>query len=153
MLQRTVVAKRRAQKRVSKVMEKTMIRDRAIARTQRIRLARERYDAIAEEKHRRKERWELGPLAPHYDRAEWGELYGAWSQDQLQSPIIPKMLRTPFWYIRQGDRVCVMEGHPTVKGKIGRVEKIDEERETVTVGGINKVCPHTWQPSRKAAND
>lgn len=48
-----------------------------------------------------------------------------------------KTKRAEYLNFASGDRVCVVRGRE--KGKIGRVENVDEESQSLTVEGVNQV--------------
>lgn len=139
-LRRTAHAHRYAKRRADQVKEKEMIRDRAMARQANTRVQRERLDASSAERKQRRERWEAGALSPYADQNKWGQFYGTWSWNQVQLPEVPEKLRVKHWFVRTGDRVCIVDGPAHLKGKIGKVTGCNHESETVTIDGLNMVC-------------
>lgn len=57
----------------------------------------------------------------------------------MNAPKVPEKLRVKDWFIREGDRVCVIKGRHGVKGCIGKVTEVDMEAETVKVENVNLV--------------
>jgi len=72
------------------------------------------------------------------------ETYGTFTPRIMNTPAVPEKLRIKDWFIREGDRVCVIKGREGIKGRIGKVIDIDKEAETVTIENINLVGFRRW---------
>ena len=98
-------------------------------------------------RHLHREAWNLGELSPLNSPALLDSpMYGTFNGDQSQDPPAkPKPWQRKDFYIAVGDRVCVVKGRDGIKGKIGKVTKVDEEGGWVRVEGVNMVghpsCP------------
>lgn len=139
-LRRTAVAKSQAKRKARIIEEKVTRRDWLNWREQKGVIARETTLAVRAARNTRRENWELGPLSPWQNASETKETYGTFSPRVMNAPRVPEKLRIKDWFIREGDRVCVVKGREGVKGRIGKVTKIDQEAETVTVENVNLVC-------------
>lgn len=140
-LRRTALAKSQAKRKARIQSEKEHIRDVVNHRNAYQDIRGERHAAITREKVRRREDWELGPLSPWRNKMKALEVenFGTWSAQQTTMPQKPKKDRVKDWMIREGDRVCIVEGHPTVKGRIGKVKDVDKETNMMTVDGVQRV--------------
>lgn len=79
-------------------------------------------------------------------RREANPEWGTWMAQRVRKPKLPadqRLVRKDL-IIREGDRVCVVEGREGTKGKIGTVKNIDCENGHVDVDGVNmvSVCIH-----------
>lgn len=94
-----------------------------------------------------KDDWNLGPLAPNSHTGEAANQYGAISEVRYKNPTSlrneQKAARCA-WLggyknlnLVPGDRVVLLQGPD--KGKIGRVQNINEDDASVVVEGLNKV--------------
>jgi len=126
-------------KRKAKRVEALKNRDEAINnRLQRYQLRGVITKLKKNERARRREDWELGPLAPQRNVGDGAEKYGTAPPDVLSKDAIVE-LRDQKWipYMR-GDRVVILKGAD--KGKIGEVYEVDEKTQRVTMQGLNQVC-------------
>ena len=95
---------------------------------------------VKNEKKHRREDWEVGPrLAPRRDVGSLAEKYATVDQSIMQ-PLDKSMrdrkgVRT---WLAEGDRVVLLEGKD--KGKIGRVDSVNEDSQTVRLRSMNLVC-------------
>jgi large subunit ribosomal protein L24 len=91
---------------------------------------------------RRKDDWLRGAIAPKVDSGLHAETYGTAPPFGMALPKIPKHLRRKYINFAKGDRVAILKGID--KGKIGVVDSVDPERESVTLKQHNIVCvfPH-----------
>lgn len=94
---------------------------------------------IREERVARREKRELGPLAPRRDVGDRRDTYGAMDPRRLRGVIKLKEEQKPAQLIVAGDRVVLLEGRD--KGKIGVVSSVDKERHECVVKGLNLVRP------------
>ncbi|KKY28623.1 putative kow motif domain protein [Phaeomoniella chlamydospora] len=95
------------------------------------------FEEIRNERRARREDWILGPLAPKRDVGENRGAYGTRPMHHGQMPEVIKSQRVKYINFAVGDRVCVLRGRDT--GKIGKVEKVEEESQTLRVQGVNRV--------------
>lgn len=127
---------------------------------------------IKEERAHRREDWMLGPLAPNRNVGLDKGTFGTIDVQSIQRPQIPKPAQggpkvkgdvatdwegkhrklkfkgnTIVGNVVVGDRVCVVHGHPRIKGQIGYVSVVDPEREELRITNINVVCTVTPTPS------
>lgn len=74
-------------------------------------------------------------------RREANPEWGTWKAQRIRKqklPVDQQFVRRDL-VIREGDRVCVVEGREGTKGKIGKVKNIDCENGHVEVEGVNMV--------------
>jgi large subunit ribosomal protein L24 len=95
------------------------------------------YRDIKEARLRRREDWELGPLAPVRNVGDARETYGSMEMKRVRPIDLAEEERIKFWNIVQDDRVVILEGRD--KGKIGVVKSIEKKSNMVTVAGLNMV--------------
>lgn len=91
----------------------------------------------------RKEDWALGPLAPNRAVGWNSHIHGVLGRDELSSPNMPAFMSRKVWAIKPGDRVAILKGKDA--GKIGEVESVQKNKDTVTLKDLNKV--HSSVPS------
>lgn len=142
-LRRTALAKAQAKRKAKILADHEFNIERKEARELKLGANRERARAIKEERQRRRDDWELGPLSPwrnNFNSLADSNSFGTWSMKQVQLPKTPERDRMRDWMIREGDRVVVVEGHESIKGRVGKVKNIDREQETLIVEGISRVC-------------
>ena len=85
----------------------------------------------------RREDWLLGPLAPRRDVGDHKETYGTVESVRLRA--VEQAKGAEKWYgIREGDRVCVVQGSRD-KGKIGRVREVRVRSGECVIEGVNRV--------------
>lgn len=138
-LRRTALAKSQAARKARIQAEKELTRDTWSQRNQSAVLRSERTAAARQAREQRRETYELGPLAPWRTHPQAVESHGTFHARQMNPPRVPSALRVKDWFIREGDRVCVVKGREGVKGKIGKVVSVDKESETVKIEGVNMV--------------
>ncbi|KAL9052223.1 MAG: hypothetical protein Q9162_005548 [Coniocarpon cinnabarinum] len=139
-LRRTAYSQRRG-KKLKQIQDETKERHaRAAFKSEVRQINAQRQEAIYAERGRRRVNWELGPLSPW--RSNFSHLvqetrFGAWDMQQAQVVEKPPRDRAKHLMFREGDRVAVVEGHESVKGRVGKIKNVDEKGETLTVTGIN----------------
>ena len=141
-LRRTALANRQGKRRAQLQADTEELRARTDFRRDAKLINGERRDAILAERSRRRADWELGPLSPwrnRFDDLMTKTTFASWSLKQVNYPAKPPRDRTRDLMIRQGDRVVVVEGHETIKGRVGKVRDVSEDSEMVTVEGMNRV--------------
>lgn len=140
-LQRTSLAKSQAKRKARILAEKQQKKDNSLARRERLPIQRELNAAVRREKFRRRDDWELGPLSPwRNDMQSMLESgFGTFSTPAIETTRSPVKRGTGDWLIREGDRVCVVEGHPSIKGRIGKVVELLKKYNAVAIDGINRV--------------
>jgi large subunit ribosomal protein L24 len=89
-----------------------------------------------ERKHRRED-WTLGPLAPNRLAGKNAGGYGQLDYSAIKLPPVLESERAQYFNIAVNDRVVVRTGRE--KGKIGKVNDIDEERQCVMLENVNMV--------------
>ena len=143
LLRRTALAKGQA-KRKAKIQEdfeyKQQLKQSNYGKKE---VNSERTQAVRDERRRRRQDWELGPLSPYrngFDRLMSTE-FGTWSTKQAQMRSKPDRLQRKDWMIREGDRVVVLEGHENIKGRIGKVKEVMKEQDMLVVESLNRVRP------------
>lgn len=117
-----------------------------------------------EERLARREDWVLGPLAPNRDTGLERGVFGTLDRDAvLQNPTVPQSVRdvpkhpgfeardygeegkkgftgrTIAGNVALQDRVVIVHGPDRLRGLIGRVMMVDDEKEEVRLTGINLV--------------
>lgn len=132
-------------------------------------LAKEQRNLVKLERKNRREDWIAGPLAPKRDVGAKQGLYGTVNTRMMMGPELPESAwkgpkgngwdetgtegregEEPVEWtgygnegnIALGDRVCVVRGHASIKGKLGRVKEIHRSRKEITIEGVNMVCLH-----------
>ena len=95
------------------------------------------WKAVRNERKNRREDWMLGPLAPMRDSGIDRQTYGATSPRALygvKAMEEDKLKHIPFM---KGDRVVVISGRE--KGKIGKIDNIQEATQSARVEGLLEV--------------
>ncbi|KAI9801297.1 MAG: hypothetical protein M1833_002867 [Piccolia ochrophora] len=136
-LRRTALAKAHVAKRIANAAEKRAAAERKAKKFEHRSVAQEASQDVRDERRRRREDWDLGPLAPKRDVGDQTGTYGAMDGRRLKLKEIPREKRIRFWSIVPGDRVVIIDGKD--KGKIGEVKTIDAKTNGLTVGGMNIV--------------
>ena len=137
-LGRTAAAKRQAARRLAKQRAKKF-KDDKLDRIDACRqYAKAQSGVLKEARLRRKEDWELGPIAPKRDVGDAAESYGTTDTRLVQLPTLMKKDRKRTQLIGEGDRVVIVKGRD--QGKIGKVSSVDEETGSITITGLNLVC-------------
>ncbi len=139
-LRRTALAKSQAKRKLKIREDKETSRDKHMYLVQKQLIDRETGNAVRTARRTRRENWELGPLSPWKDGSQNEATYGTFHARIMQPPKVPEKMRVKDWFIKEGDRVCVVKGREGLKGRIGMIEKVNIEAETVTVAGLNMVC-------------
>lgn len=150
LLKRTKQAERQVARRKDK---RTAMRERLEAQSDfkaRMSSLKDINRSVAAARLRRREDWELGPLAPRRDtplKDENGAYWGSASLQQNMSEFGERQRElackwaggTRYLCLKAGDRVAIMQGAD--KGKIGVVRSIMEEEAMVVVDGDHlQVC-------------
>ena len=99
--------------------------------------ARSERSVIKAERINRREDWMLGPLAPNRTAGKDGGSYGMLNFQQLRPPPVVPAKREEYLNFAENDRVVVVRGRE--RGKIGKVNTVDEESQTVTLYDVNMV--------------
>ncbi|CRG85351.1 hypothetical protein PISL3812_02444 [Talaromyces islandicus] len=84
---------------------------------------------------RRTDDWLRGSIAPKVDSGLFAETYGTAPPFGMALPKIPKHQRKKYINFAKGDRVAILKGID--KGKIGVIDSVDPERESVTLKNHN----------------
>ena len=141
-LRRTAQAKSQSKRKERVLEEKKHRAEVTRYKRERPNYYRQIGDAVRAEKTRRREHWELGPLSP-YSGSNAQRLhargFGAWDARFMNPPKRPERDRPKHWLIREGDRVCVVKGHESVRGRVGKVKDVNKENCTVKVEGLGRV--------------
>ena len=103
----------------------------------RLQLARSSASNIVEARKTRQVDFETGPIAPRRDVGDKALSYGTISMYQMHLPEKDPEKRLKYMHIAEGDRVVVTQGRE--KGRIGTVNNVSTERDSVQVKGINTV--------------
>lgn len=134
-LKRAAQAARTADRRIAK-------RQEAVKKTQKYAIRLRQQGArkattqlILDERKRRKEQWERGPLAPRYDVGPSATSYGTVPDNIINIPEVYKDLRPEWFHIKPGDRVVVLAGRS--RGTITEVTEVDREKCVLSLSGIN----------------
>jgi len=139
-LRRTELAVSQAARKARLLAAAEATRDRWRYRSETAVLQAERHMAAKRARASRREEHELGPLAPWHDGPHAArQPHGTWHTRQMNPPTVPTGMRVKDWFVRAGDRVCVVKGPESVRGKIGKVVSCDVEKETLRVQGVNLV--------------
>lgn len=117
---------------------------------------------VREERSHRRQDWINGPLAPNRNIGPQKGTYGTTSTDYSQTAPVPKSVRAApkkegYAFINEreqkegfkgdtivgnvvaDDRVVIIAGPERLRGLIGTVNNVDNERETVTLINVNVV--------------
>ena len=138
-LRRTALAKSQAKRKLRIREEKEATRDKYIYLSQKQFVDRQTSDAVRVARKTRRENWELGSLSPWKNAAHNEATYGAFDPKIVAPLKMPKKMRVKDWFVKEGDRVCVVKGREGLKGRIGKIETIDIESQTVILKGMNMV--------------
>lgn len=144
--QRAAQASKQAKRKAKAVTEKDRMYQRKSNREEKFYYQRNILDEARREREHRREDWMLGPLAPRRDVGKQKSVYGSVPTTRLQFPTIDVERRRRYINIMEGDRVCAITGRD--KGKIGKVTSVDEEKESLTVEGLNIVSLLPIPPRR-----
>ncbi|KFZ16642.1 hypothetical protein V502_04994 [Pseudogymnoascus sp. VKM F-4520 (FW-2644)] len=143
-IRRTVLAERQAARRLVKRRTKNQ-HDEMKTRREHERFAQQHLTgSIKNARTARREDYDLGPLAPRRDVGLKKETYGTIHSNQLHGQKLTmeeRMEVNPsggrYANIVAGDRVVLLEGSD--KGRIGKVQSFDAEKQQITVEGMNMV--------------
>ena len=140
LVSRAIRAKAQAARRSKKKLEQSMQRYLNNARKEHTAyqkmLGDDRKASRAEEKDDKR----LGPLAVRRAvGAAETETYGAFDQNRIIPPTVPKPFRIKYWNICLAERVVILRGPD--RHKIGTVKSIDTRNNTLIVDGLNMVRP------------
>lgn len=119
---------------------------------------------VKEERANRREDWILGPLAPNRNIGNSKGTFGTIDVEMIQSPMVPRQVKaapkrpgydamdwegkhkniaftgdTIVGNVAVDDRVVVVHGPERIKGMIGTVLSVDEDREELRIQNINVV--------------
>ena len=125
----------------------------------RVTVDRKNRDLVKTERRNRREDWMAGPLAPKRDVGIKEGLYGVLDPNMVRGPEYPvhvsKWPQHEGWTLEskwegygnegniiEGDRVCVIHGHDSIRGKIGEVTEVNRERREVIIQDVNIVSLH-----------
>lgn len=144
-IRRTLLAERQAARRLVKRRTKNH-HEEMKTRREHERFAQKQVTGdIKNARSARREDYDLGPLAPRRDVGLKKETYGTIQTNRLNGPKLTMEERLAvnpsggrFANIVAGDRVVVLEGKD--KGRIGKVQSFDREKQQITVEGMNMVC-------------
>lgn len=136
-LRRTALAKTQAVRKAAKRSDKNRKIEAKLQKGNDTLVQREVAKDIRHARQVRRERHELGPLAPRWDVGEQTDSYGTMDQRRLRGKEISREERMKYWNIVEGDRVVIITGRE--KGRIGEVKSCDKKTEQVTVAELNKV--------------
>jgi large subunit ribosomal protein L24 len=134
-LRRSAAVKRRADKKTTDHAVQNAKVKWNVQRRQDLIVRRQITNDILAERKRRREEWELGPLAPKRDVGDSKDSYGTVDAGRIKGSEVHPSQRTKRWNIVEGDRVVIIEGRD--KGQIGLVTSTDRNTEEVTVRGFN----------------
>ncbi|KAF3765859.1 hypothetical protein M406DRAFT_257845 [Cryphonectria parasitica EP155] len=144
LLKRTAQAEKQAARRIKK---RNDLVNRAAQRQdfrKRMSAVRDANASLTEARQRRRDDWELGPLAPQRDtpvKGKTGAYWGSLSLTRTMSDLPDKQIELAckwaggrkYLCIKAGDRVAIMQGPD--KGKIGTIRTIVENEGTVMLDG------------------
>ena len=138
-VQRRIAAERQALRRAAKQKSKVDNAKEWGARQQLTSRRKQETVYFKEEKFRRREEYEVGPLlAPRRDTGHLKETYGAVDPSVIQAPKLHwtmyKHFKSPF---AVGDRVLVTKGKDA--GKIGTLTEVLTDSGFVRIGELRKV--------------
>ena len=144
-LLRNILARNQALKRQRRKGEETLNKEADEVRREKFAVARSERSLVKAERAHRREDWMLGPLAPNRLAGKDGGGYGMMGRLSAQTPTVMKREREKYINIVVNDRVVVVSGRE--KGKIGKVEIVNEERQSVVLLDINVVSLYTLHRS------
>lgn len=144
-IRRTVLAERQAARRLVKRRTKNH-HEEMKTRREHERFAQKHLTGdIKNARAARREDYDLGPLAPRRDVGLKKDTYGTIHSNQLHGQKLTMEERLEvnpsggrYANIVPGDRVVVLEGAD--KGRIGKVQSFDKDKQQITVEGLNMVC-------------
>jgi large subunit ribosomal protein L24 len=136
-IRRTTLARNQAVRRV-KIQQKQEVREevKTFLREQSQR-EKNKHQLSKDSRLRRRDDWLRGAIAPKVDSGLQAETYGTAPPFGMALPKIPTHLRRKYVNFAKGDRVAILKGPD--KGKIGVVDSVDLERESVTLKDHNIV--------------
>ncbi|KAI4717240.1 hypothetical protein E4T48_06590 [Aureobasidium sp. EXF-10727] len=137
-VQRRIAAEHQAVRRTAKQRSKVDNAKEWGARWQAMSRGKQEAIYFKDEKHRRREEYEVGPLlAPRRDTGHLKDLYGTVDPSVIQTPKLHwtmyKHLKSPF---AVGDRVLVVKGKDA--GKIGTVNEVQHDSGFVRTNELRK---------------
>ncbi|KFY13799.1 hypothetical protein V491_06271, partial [Pseudogymnoascus sp. VKM F-3775] len=143
-IRRTVLAERQAARRLVKRRIKNH-HEEMKTRREHERFAQKNLTGdIKTARAARREDYDLGPLAPRRDVGLKKDTYGTIHSHRLHGQKLTMEERLAvnpsggrYANIVAGDRVVVLEGAD--KGRIGKVQSFDKEKQQITVEGLNMV--------------
>ena len=136
-LRRSLLARNQALKRERRDGHKALKKEEREVRFERGRLAGAQAARKAAEKKERREDWTLGPLAPNRVAGLNGHAYGLLDRQSIRpAKVLKKDQEKEVWFA-VNDRVVVVGGRE--RGKIGKIEALDEERQSVELANLNMV--------------
>ncbi|OBT53651.1 hypothetical protein VE04_06102 [Pseudogymnoascus sp. 24MN13] len=143
-IRRTLLAERQAARRLVKRRTKNHHEEMKTPREHERFAQKQVTGDIKNARSARREDYDLGPLAPRRDVGLKKETYGTIQTNRLNGPKLTMEERLAvnpsggrFANIVAGDRVVVLEGKD--KGRIGKVQSFDREKQQITVEGMNMV--------------
>lgn len=145
-IRRTTLARNQAARKL-KIQKKQEVREevKAFIREQG-QQKRNKFQLQKDAQLRRRDDWLRGAIAPKVDSGLQAEIYGTAPPFGMALPKIPTHLRRKFINFAKGDRVAILKGID--KGKIGVIDSVDVERESVTLKDHNIVrvyIPHLFR--------
>jgi large subunit ribosomal protein L24 len=136
-LRNHLFARNQAVKAAHRDSKRAVREERREARQQKIAYERFNLRDIKAERTNRREDWMLGPLAPNRSAGKDGNGYGMLAMQALRRPKVVTAERERYFNFAVKDRVVVIKGRE--RGKIGEVNDVDEERQTLQLQDINVV--------------
>jgi large subunit ribosomal protein L24 len=106
-------------------------------RLQTVETSRLKLGLVKAERKNRREDWMLGPLAPNRLAGKNAGGYGQMDLEAINLPPVLESERVKYFNFAVNDRVVVKTGRD--KGKIGKVTKVEEEKQCVTLDDVNMV--------------
>ena len=142
-IQRTAMAERQATRKALLRSQQEAKIKHSIDRSQREQVRTLEIKDIKAARKALREDWELGPLAPRRDVGALKDTYGTMDPRRLHPSAPEPSKKLEYHNIVEGDRVVFIRGRE--KGKIGVVDGVDKEADTLKVDGLNLVrlssCP------------
>ncbi|OBT76359.1 hypothetical protein VF21_03617 [Pseudogymnoascus sp. 05NY08] len=143
-IRRTLLAEKQAARRLVKRRTKNHHQEMKTRREHERFADRQTTGTIKNARAARREDYDLGPLAPRRDVGLKKDTYGTIQSNQLQGQKLTMEERLAvnpsggrFANIVKGDRVVVLEGKD--KGRIGKVQNFDAEKQQIVIEGMNMV--------------
>lgn len=144
LLRRTAQAEKQAARRRTKRSDALQRANQNLDFKKRMSAVRDANISLNEARRRRREDWELGPLAPQRDTPIEGRSGGYWgslSLNRSMTNLPDKQIELAckwaggrrYLCLKTGDRVAIMQGPD--KGKIGSVRTIVESEASVILEG------------------